>query len=215
MRRRHVLRTTICLCFLVGNLPETPLRAESRSDAWLRFPRLDAPAAQMYETLPARLVVLGQSAILDTAQKELTGGLKQMLEKTLRAQPDLPQEKRFILGTLKEVQAAVPEIRAKREIADDAFWQIKTQEHGFSAFLSRIARNESLSTLDDLQEPFAPIRWVDQWDNLDGHIERGYAGRSIFFDNGAVRDDLTAINDYARLLASIGVNGCNINNVNA
>jgi alpha-glucuronidase len=186
----------------------------------------------MYETLPATLVVLGQSAILDTAQKELTRGLKQMLEKDLRAQPDLPQEKSFILGTLKDVQAAVPEIRAKHEIADDAFWLIKRQVHGFSrviitsstergvlygvfAFLSRIARNGSLATLDDLQEPFAPIRWVDQWDNLDGRIERGYAGRSIFFENGAVRDDLTVVNDYARLLASVGVNGCNINNVNA
>jgi alpha-glucuronidase len=231
MRRHGVLRTTICLGFLLGTLPETP-RAESRSDAWLRFARLDAPAAQMYETLPATIVVLGQSAILETAQKELTRGLKQMLEKTLRAQPDLPQEKSFILGTLKEIQAAVPEIRAKREIADDAFWLIKRQVHGFSriiitsstergvlygvfAFLSRIARNESLATLDDLQEPFAPIRWVDQWDNLDGRIERGYAGRSIFFENGAVRDELAPVNDYARLLASIGVNGCNINNVNA
>jgi len=98
MRRHHVLRSTICLGFLVGTLPGTPLRADSRSDAWLRFARLDAPAAQMYETLPARLVVLGQSAILDTAQKELTRGLKQMLEKTLRAQPDLPQENSFILA---------------------------------------------------------------------------------------------------------------------
>ena len=32
--------------------------------------------------------------------------------------------------------------------------------------------------------PSAPIRWVDEWDNLNGTIERGYAGRSIFFENG-------------------------------
>ena len=59
------------------------------------------------------------------------------------------------------------------------------------------------------------MRWVDQWDNLNGTIERGYAGRSIFFDNGAVRDDLTRAGEYARLLASVGINGCAINNVNA
>jgi len=60
-----------------------------------------------------------------------------------------------------------------------------------------------------------PIRWVDEWDNPDGKIERGYAGRSIFFEGGNVRDDLTPVSEYARLLASVGINGCNVNNVNA
>jgi len=60
-----------------------------------------------------------------------------------------------------------------------------------------------------------PIRWVDEWDNPDGTIERGYAGRSIFFEGGNVREDLTAVGEYARLLASVGINGCNVNNVNA
>jgi alpha-glucuronidase len=60
-----------------------------------------------------------------------------------------------------------------------------------------------------------PIRWVDEWDNPDGTIERGYAGRSILFEGGNVREDLAPVADYARLLASVGINGCNINNVNA
>ena len=34
-----------------------------------------------------------------------------------------------------------------------------------------------------------PIRWVDQWDNPDGSITRGYGGRSIFFEGGNVRED--------------------------
>ena len=63
--------------------------------------------------------------------------------------------------------------------------------------------------------PSAPIRWVDEWDNLNGTIERGYAGRSIFFENGHVAQDLTRAGEYARLLASVGINGCNVNNVNA
>jgi alpha-glucuronidase len=66
-----------------------------------------------------------------------------------------------------------------------------------------------------LQQPYASIRWVNQWDNLDGRIERGYGGTSIFFENGAVCADLTRAGEYARLLASIGINGCNLNNVNA
>src|SRR5204862_8112730 len=83
------------------------------------------------------------------------------------------------------------------------------------SLLSIIGQQKDVSTLDDVQTPSAPIRWVSEWDNLDGSIERGYAGRSIFFDNGAVRADLTRVGQYARLLASIGINGCSINNVNA
>jgi alpha-glucuronidase len=60
-----------------------------------------------------------------------------------------------------------------------------------------------------------PIRWVDEWDNPDGSIERGYAGRSIFFEGGNVREDLAPVAEYGRLLASVGINACNINNVNA
>src|SRR5208282_454834 len=42
-----------------------------------------------------------------------------------------------------------------------------------------------------------------------------YGGRSIFFDNGSVRADLARASEYARLLASVGINGCSVNNVNA
>jgi hypothetical protein len=38
------------------------------------------------------------------------------------------------------------------------------------------------SGVADRDAPAMPIRWVDEWDNADGSIERGYAGRSIFFE---------------------------------
>ncbi|MBI0385215.1 alpha-glucuronidase, partial [Streptomyces albiflaviniger] len=63
--------------------------------------------------------------------------------------------------------------------------------------------------------PSAPIRWVNQWDDMDGRIERGYGGPSIFFKDGQVVDDLTRVAEYARLLASIRINAVVINNVNA
>ena len=87
--------------------------------------------------------------------------------------------------------------------------------HGVFAFLSAMARGEDVIALDHISQPLVPIRWVDEWDNLNGTIERGYAGPSIFFDGGGVRADLTRAGQYARLLASVGINGCTINNVNA
>ena len=67
-------------------------------------------------------------------------------------------------------------------------------------------------------EPFFKIRVLNHWDNLDGSIERGYAGRSIFWDldgNNPKAIDPALIKEYARANASIGINGTVLNNVNA
>ncbi|UOE43462.1 alpha-glucuronidase [Agromyces larvae] len=68
-------------------------------------------------------------------------------------------------------------------------------------------------------EPTQAVRILDHWDNVDvhpvmGQVERGYAGGSIFFDAGRVRDDLSRVHEYGRLLASIGIDRVAINNVN-
>ncbi len=60
-------------------------------------------------------------------------------------------------------------------------------------------------------EPFFKLRILNHWDNLDGSIERGYAGKSIFWPGY----DADHIRDYARANASIGINGTVLNNVNA
>jgi alpha-glucuronidase len=86
--------------------------------------------------------------------------------------------------------------------------------YGVFHLLEEIASQKALPA-DETQSPAAPIRWSDEWDNLNGTIERGYAGPSIFFQNGHVKAGLTRAGQYARLLASVGINGCNINNVNA
>jgi alpha-glucuronidase len=86
--------------------------------------------------------------------------------------------------------------------------------HGAFALLRLLATGQPLPDPGFREVPAMTVRWVDEWDNADGSIERGYAGRSIFFDAGHVRDDLKPVSEYARLLASVGINGCNLNNVN-
>ena len=61
--------------------------------------------------------------------------------------------------------------------------------------------------------PRYPLRMLDHWDNADGSIERGYAGNSFFFREGKPVCGART-RDYARLLASLGLNGCCVNNVN-
>ena len=63
-----------------------------------------------------------------------------------------------------------------------------------------------------VDKPMCQYRILNHWDNLNGTIERGFAGRSIFF--GKPIDD-TIIREYARANASVGINGTVLNNVNS
>lgn len=66
----------------------------------------------------------------------------------------------------------------------------------------------------DLREgPKYDLRLLNHWDNLDGTVERGYAGRSIWWERGEPQPELWR--QYARANASIGINGAVLNNVNA
>ena len=202
------------------------LRAENGRQAWLRY----APPSpnSVEERGQGRETILdtGDSALLRSAHQELQRGLESMFG------PLGPRSDQFpgtiLLGTTSSLAAYHP----PSGIGQDGFWlsTLKCRQteciviaggsdraalYGVFALLSKVARGEGLSALNEVQQPAARIRWVDQWDNLDGSIERGYAGRSIFFDSGSVRGDLTRAAEYARLLASVGINGCNVNNVNA
>ena len=66
--------------------------------------------------------------------------------------------------------------------------------------------------------PYFKLRILNHWDNLDGTIERGYAGESIFWSltpAPSPRERGDHINKYAEACASVGINGTVLNNVNA
>jgi len=228
--------------FVCAAVLPSPVAAETGAEAWLRYSALSPQAAKTYERLPANTVSLGDSLVLKTAQQELLRGASQMLGRTLRVRTlrvktSSSPENAIVLGKLIELQALFPDLHPPQVLRADGYWLKSTKSHGSEclvvtastdrgvlygvfALLSKIARGESLAAIDitaidEVQQPYAPIRWVNQWDNLDGRIERGYGGPSIFFADGSVRSDLTRAGQYARLLASIGINGCTINNVNA
>jgi alpha-glucuronidase len=210
----------------------TTAAAETGADAWLRYSPLSGHAAKPYDRLPGKIVPLGDSLVLKSAQMELVQGVAQMLGKTLRVGSGAAAQNAIVLGTLTELYALAPALHAPQDLRADSYWltsaKIRGSDclviagstdrgvlYGVFALLSKIARAESLAAIDEVHQPYAPIRWVNQWDNLDGRIERGYGGSSIFFADGNVRNDLTRAGQYARLLASIGINGCTVNNVNA
>ncbi|EME8139184.1 alpha-glucuronidase [Enterococcus faecium] len=85
--------------------------------------------------------------------------------------------------------------------------------YGFFELYKHVIRTTELP--ENLRSiPDQSIRMLNHWDNFDGTIERGYAGESIFFSNNQFRKDHETLREYARLLASIGMNAVSINNVN-
>jgi alpha-glucuronidase len=137
-----------------------------------------------------------------------------------------------VLGTATEVQKSFPDLKVPAVLGPGAYWLTHALVHGRAwviaiggddqgvlygalALLRRLRQGQLIYPVDIHESPAFPIRWVDEWDNPDGSIERGYAGCSIFFENGNVRHDLAPVAEYGRLLASVGINGLNVNNVNA
>ena len=62
--------------------------------------------------------------------------------------------------------------------------------------------------------PRYALRMINCWDNMDGSVERGYSGQSLFFNNGRFSYDPFRMRELGRLMASVGLNVLCINNVN-
>lgn len=80
-----------------------------------------------------------------------------------------------------------------------------------------LARQQATGKMEDVTtQPAYKYRILNHWDNLDGTIERGYAGKSIFWNTGLSQQEWSKrIEEYARACCSVGINGSVVNNVNA
>ncbi len=203
---------------------------ETGAAAWLRYERITDPAVlRQYEGLSS-IAALDETPVVTAARDEIIRGIRSMLGRTV----DMSSAGRasIVLGTAEQVRRIFPSATIPTLTKANGFWigslavdarrivavvgyDPRGVLYGAFAVLRHIGEHHSLDRLDDRDEPAVPIRWTNEWDNLDGSIERGYAGPSIFFQSGHVVSDLTRVREYARLLASVGINGCAVNNVNA
>ncbi len=230
MRARRYL---IGLLFVL--LPGTAARAETGHDAWLRYqPKLTPAAQEVYNSLPATVVVFGHATpVVASARDELAGGLRRLLGRKITIARSVGAEGAFVVGTEEAAGPYLHDMTGDAPIGNPEGFRLKrsTQTrtpivailgggdrgalYGVFAMLRHLAVAPDAPLPDGIQRPSAPLRWVNEWNNLDGSIERGYGGRSIFFEGGEVRQDLRLAREYARLLASVGINAASINNVNA
>jgi alpha-glucuronidase len=87
--------------------------------------------------------------------------------------------------------------------------------YGGFHLLRLLQTQQSLARLDVAERPKVQLRLLDHWDNLDGSIERGYAGKSLWKWEELPGTLDPRHRDYARACASIGINGAVLNNVSA
>ena len=162
------------------------LSAEDGHQLWLRYqPVNHATPHSDQRSENAKVTCSHQSPTIDIAKQELST-YYQGGDLTLRLDATMPDDDGY------NIQGHT--ITARRDIG---------LLYGAYALL----RGESKES-----HPQFPLRLLNHWDNLDGSIERGYAGESIF---EWFHLDQQLIRDYARANASIGINGSVLNNVNA
>ncbi|KAF2855730.1 glycoside hydrolase family 67 protein [Plenodomus tracheiphilus IPT5] len=202
--------------------------AEDGSQGWLRYAALsDLRSSEM---VPSTIVALNSTASspVFTAGQELRKGIEGILGRQLNISTISPANlSAIIVGTANAYAKTYGPLQEAEDIEEDGFYLSTSSDqviivghnergalYGAFDYLSRIA--QSNFTQDSfVSNPQVPIRWTNEWDNMDGSIERGYGGPSIFFKGGYVVDNTTRVAEYARLLASVGINGVIINNVNA
>lgn len=107
------------------------------------------------------------------------------------------------------IDDAMPQDSYRIEGSHDDITISASTQHGLLYGAFALLRNEN-----GYSAPYYDLRILNHWDNLDGSIERGYAGESIFW-NDRLEIDHNKIEAYAMANASIGINGTVLNNVNA
>jgi alpha-glucuronidase len=230
-------RTALLAAFATLAWLGTPsgARSETGYDLWLRYPPVgDHALLASYRQSASALVVEGDSKTLALARTELERGLGGLLATEVKVASGVESDGALVLGT-PESSPLVAELgwgEALVRLGPEGFLIRSTRVHGhratviasegevgtlYGAFslLRLIKSRQPIDALDVAESPRLHRRLLDHWDNLDGTIERGYAGRSLWRWEELPDHVDPRLCDYARANASIGINGAVLNNVNA
>jgi alpha-glucuronidase len=217
------------LLFLIFLFLFTKLHAEDGYDLWLRYkPVTNAQRLSEYQKQIKAIAIFGNSQTIQAATEELNRGLSGMLGKM----PPLSKTGDLVIGTAKNLDLVAKEILQQNSLTKMGAEGYAIFEHknkfyitanndvgvlyGVFNFLKYIESGQELRPhLDIFDSPKVKIRILNHWDNLNRHVERGYAGQSIW-DWHRLPDYIDPrYKDYARANASIGINGVSPINVNA
>ncbi|MEO6722998.1 MAG: alpha-glucuronidase, partial [Ferruginibacter sp.] len=167
--------------------------AEDGHELWLRNKK----------ALPVTIICSNKSAIIGTAIEELKKGWQGKANATVALL--IKKDKAIKAGGFRISENGI-EASSEQGILYGVYELLRRQQTG-------------QSIKEEISNPSYTNRILNHWDNLDGTIERGYAGKSIFWRKDdpftITASDKKLWEEYARANASIGINGSVLDNVNA
>jgi alpha-glucuronidase len=233
LKRIDFMGRAMKCAFLLTTLSAAACVAQTADQAWLRYAN-NSPRM----IIPLNIHALGSGAVEQSAVAELKRSVADVTKGQTNARTSQVFAGETVVGTAAEVRKAYPNVPVPADLGAEEYWVYSQGSGGsksrllvvaggdergalYGAFaLLRYPATTDLAKMQDLNQhplrgrPAMAIRWTNEWDNANGTVERGYGGRSIFFEGDHVREDLAPVSEYARMLASIGINGSNVNNVN-
>lgn len=206
--------------------------AEDGYDLWLRYRKLDDTFVSQYRNHIRNIVLtLPASPMMQAATSELRRGFAGMLGDDVPIVQTLSAGD-LVIGTptnsneIRQMNLQLEPIGNDgyliRQISRDGITFIviagNTERgalYGSFEFLKLLQTHRSLDNVDISSAPTISLRLLNHWDNLDGTVERGYAGNTLW-DWWRLPDIVDPrYTDYSRAVASVGINGVVVNNVNA
>jgi len=232
-----------CLtCVALGVLVLTrPAAAEDGYELWLRYPMVTNGALlAQYRSAVTGLQAAGDSATARASRDEVTRGLRGLLGIDVPLVPQVTRHGVVVAGTPASspiVAASIPredltragaegyvirtvvvggprDPQPRRAIVIAANTDIGVL-YGSFAFLRLLQTHQPIGALSIVEFPRLRHRILNHWDNLDGSVERGYAGGSLWDWHTLPEYAAPRYTDYARANASLGINGTVLTNVNA
>lgn len=225
--------TALLLTFLL--VPVNPAQADDGYRLWLGYkPVSDRAYLRECSKRFENVMITGTTPVLRTAHDEFIAGLASVTGLQLREVTSLEGRGLIVAGTFSSspfVASLIPDAvpgstgeegyiirsirQGRRNITVVASEGDRGVMYGLFHLLRIISTQSPIDNLDITEKPATALRLLNHWDNLDGTVERGYAGSSIW--NWHLLPDYIhpRYSDYARANASLGINGTVITNVNA
>lgn len=206
--------------------------AESGEALWMRYLKLPSDLQSLY--IPYAQVYFEEgSSTIEVAKQELAQAFVGLTGVDIKFQKK-PFKCSLLIGKNVNQFWNIPDIEKNLKKCANEGFVIRTVKrngvrriivtantdagilYGTFALIRLMQTGCPLDSLNIIERPKYKFRLLNHWDNLDGTVERGYAGRSIWWNRKETLDALKhQYLTYARANASIGINGTVLNNVNA
>jgi len=232
--KRNSIGLIACVTVALQLFLGASTKAEDGYRLWLRYELLPKQTIAAYRPRVTSVVAPGKSASLNAIRAELVEGCTGLLGRPVSVADTVVSDGAIVVGTPTS-SSLISGLGWQRQLAGlgNEGFRIRSFKLGHHAvtfiasnsevgalygafyFLRLMQTLQPIDNLDVSEKPRLQLRVLDHWDNLDGTIERGYAGRSLWDWKALPEKVDPRLRDYARANASVGINGATLNNVNA